>query len=36
MDVTEAACRELFDTMCEPLPEAVEQLLADQRALRVS
>jgi len=36
MDVSEAECRELFEAMCEPLPDAVETLLAGQRALRVS
>lgn len=36
MDVTEAECRELFEGLCASLPEAVEELLADQRALRVS
>ncbi len=36
LQVTEAECRALFDAMCEPLPEAVEALLARESALHVS
>jgi urease accessory protein UreF len=33
LDVTEASCRELFDELCEPLPAAVESLIATRAAV---